>query len=300
MKMAVKRVVNTDFWNDEKVMDLFSPEDKLFMLYLITNPHTTQLGVYAINPKHMSFELGYTSEVIHVLLERFEKNYGIIKYSYQTKEIAIKNFLRHSIVKGGKPVEDCLKKEIAQVKDKTLLQFIIVHLEHCSNLNDTVKKIVAYIKDNDNVNDNDNDNDNERYVDVSYNDSYHDSLEESDTEIEKKEINLFLTLKDGSKFPITETDIKKYQEVYTNIDVVKEIKKAILWCDSNPSNRKTKTGAKKFINGWLNRAENRKEEKAIEPASQPRKKTNTYTLENGVETSNPFVAMLERGEIVDE
>lgn len=111
---------------------------------------------------------------------------------------------------------------------------------------------------------------------------------------------LFLTLRDSSQFPITNQDISKYQGVYTKIDVIKEIKKAILWCDSNPSNRKTKTGAKKFINGWLNRAESRKEEKAIEPTSQPKKKSNTYTLSSGVETSNPFIAMLERGEIVDE
>ena len=28
-----------------------TPEDKLFMVYLLTNPHTTQLGVYEITPK---------------------------------------------------------------------------------------------------------------------------------------------------------------------------------------------------------------------------------------------------------
>ena len=47
--MGIKRVVDVDFWNDEKVMDLFTPEDKLFFLYLLTNPHTTQLGIYAIH-----------------------------------------------------------------------------------------------------------------------------------------------------------------------------------------------------------------------------------------------------------
>ena len=95
--MGVKRVVDVNFWNDDKVMEMFSPEDKLFMLYLLTNPHTTQLGIYAINQKHMSFELGYTSDVISVLLDRFENKYEIIKYSKKTKEIAIKNFLKHSI-----------------------------------------------------------------------------------------------------------------------------------------------------------------------------------------------------------
>ncbi|MBQ2324639.1 MAG: hypothetical protein II377_00160, partial [Clostridia bacterium] len=40
------------------------------------------------------------------LLERFESTYEMIIFSRSTNEIAIKNFLRHSIVKGGKPVED--------------------------------------------------------------------------------------------------------------------------------------------------------------------------------------------------
>ena len=70
--MGIKRIVDVQFWNDDKVLEYFSPEDKLFMLYLMTNPHTTQLGIYAINKKHMSFELGYTIDVINVLLDRFE------------------------------------------------------------------------------------------------------------------------------------------------------------------------------------------------------------------------------------
>ena len=161
--MGIKRVVDVDFWNDEKVMDTFSPEDKLFMLYLLTNPHTTQLGIYAINQKHMSFELGYTVDVINVLLERFENKYHMIKYSQKTKEIAIKNFLKHSIIKGGKPVEDCLKKEVTKVKDKSLFKFVCDGLSGCETLNETVKKILSFLIENEI----DKDNDNERIVDES-------------------------------------------------------------------------------------------------------------------------------------
>ena len=98
--MGIKRVVDVNFWNDDKVVELFSPEDKYFMLYIITNPHTTQLGIYSINIKTMAFELGYSSETIRVLLERFEKKYKLIKYDTNTKELAIKNYLKHSIIKG--------------------------------------------------------------------------------------------------------------------------------------------------------------------------------------------------------
>ena len=42
--MAIFRKVNNGFWEDEKVVDDFTPEDKYFMLYLMTNPHTNQVG----------------------------------------------------------------------------------------------------------------------------------------------------------------------------------------------------------------------------------------------------------------
>ena len=110
--MAKFRTVNPKFWSDKKVSEKFTPEDKLFMLYLLTNEHSTQLGIYNISIRVMAFEIGWSKETIGYLLERFENNYNIIKYSKETNEIAIKNFLKHSIYNGGKPVEDLLKKEI--------------------------------------------------------------------------------------------------------------------------------------------------------------------------------------------
>ena len=161
--MGIKRIVDTDFWTDDKVMVEFSPEDRLFMLYLLTNPHTTQLGVYKILPKQMAFELGYSSDTINVLLDRFETKYNIIRYSKSTSEIAVRNYLKYSIVKGGKPVLDLLTREANRVKDKSLLAYI----EESASLseNSTVKEFCELF--NDNENDNDNDNDNE--------DSYHES-----------------------------------------------------------------------------------------------------------------------------
>lgn len=175
--MGIKRVVDTQFWTDDKVIEMFSPEDKLFMLYLMTNPHTTQLGIYAISKKVMAFETGYSPDTISVLLDRFETKYDLIKYSNDTKEVAIKNYLRHSIVKGGKPVEDLLIKEISKVKDKSLLQYVYDGISSFENLNGTVSIILPLLNQNGNDKNNDNDYDNgsENDNDVSYHDSYDDS-----------------------------------------------------------------------------------------------------------------------------
>lgn len=157
--MGIKRIVDTSFWTDGKV-DEFSPEDKYFLLYLLTNPFTTQLGIYEISIKQAAFQLGYSTDAVKVLLERFEKKYGMIIYSPETNEVAIKNFLYHSIVKGGKPVEDCLEREMRKVKNRTLIRTVFDHMAQKENLNMTVKKIISHYS-NDNENDNENDNDND-------------------------------------------------------------------------------------------------------------------------------------------
>lgn len=164
--MAVKRIVSTSFWSDSKV-DTFSPEDKYFMLYLLTNPHTTQLGIYEFSMKHAAFEMGYSVETVQALLSRFQDRYRIIMYCQDTGEIAIKNYLKHSIVKGGKPVLDCLKKELRQVKSKDLVKFVFSANQNSENA--TVREFISYMKERCkyDLNDNDNDNDNERIVDES-------------------------------------------------------------------------------------------------------------------------------------
>ena len=172
---GINRIVNTSFWNDSKVTEYFTPEDKYFMLYLLTNPHTTQLGIYEFPIKKVAFEMGYSAESIIGLIDRFQNKYGMIVYSSATNEILIKNFLRHSIVKGGKPVMDCLQKEEREVKDKTLLGYLYEYLDNYRDeLNvtvieylNTLSKYIDNKKEKDNGNDIDNDNDNERIVDES-------------------------------------------------------------------------------------------------------------------------------------
>ena len=169
--MGIKRIVDTAFWTDGKVEE-FTPEDKYFMLYLLTNPQTTQLGIYEISVKRAAYEMGYSIDAVRALIERFEKVHEMIVYSKDTNEIAIKNFLKHSIVKGGKPVEDCLEREMRLVRNRKLIALVFNHISKTKNLNKTVKDMINkyYIEngvvveddfdnEDDNVNENDNDND---------------------------------------------------------------------------------------------------------------------------------------------
>lgn len=123
--MAQFRYIYTNFWEAPKVSETFTPEDKLFFLYLLTNSHTTQIGIYRITPKFIAFELGYSIEAVNSLLARFEEHHKLIKYNASTRELAIKSWGKFNLNKGGKPIEDCIHKEFTAVEDKSLLSYVM-------------------------------------------------------------------------------------------------------------------------------------------------------------------------------
>ncbi len=163
--MGIKRIVDTDFWRDEKVIDMYSSEDKYFWLYLLTNPQTKQLGVYKLPKRIIAFETGLSLENVIKLIEKFQNTYQTIIYSEETQEIAILNYLKYSIIKGGKPVIDCIEKDIKQVKNTNLLKAVYRKIIDGNDERDTFKKIQEMLSIyNDNDNDNDNDSIGPRFV----------------------------------------------------------------------------------------------------------------------------------------
>lgn len=113
--MAIYRSVQMTFWTDAKVVDNFTPEDRYFYLYLLTNPHTNLCGCYEISFKQISDETGYTKEVVERLLERMENVHNVIRYSRITKELLMINWGKFNWTKSN-DFQKCLKKEIASVK----------------------------------------------------------------------------------------------------------------------------------------------------------------------------------------
>ena len=135
--MALYRHVYLKFWKDDKVMELFSVEEKLLFLFLLTNPNTTQIGVYKILPKEIAFMTGFEEEEVSIMLELFEKEYKLIKYNKLTHEIAIVHWARYNLNKaGGKPMMDCISSELSRVEDVSLLQVILDHIR-----NENIKKL---------------------------------------------------------------------------------------------------------------------------------------------------------------
>lgn len=144
--MSLKRVVDTRFWNQVDVMERYSSQDKLFALYLMTCPRSTQLGIYSLPKRVIAFDMSLDDDQVGQLLARFQDDYQVIAYSDQTQEVAILDFLTYSLVKGGQPLERLLRNQAEDVRDSQLLVKVFQHLasyyEHSHRLIDQLSQEV--------------------------------------------------------------------------------------------------------------------------------------------------------------
>lgn len=121
--MAKYRSIQTSFWSDAKVVDDFSPEDRYFYLYLLTNEKSNQLGCYELSIKQMCRDTGYNEETIKKLIVRFQENLKVIYYDFETKEIFIKNWYKYNWL-NSENTKKCIDKEFSLIKSEFLIDLI--------------------------------------------------------------------------------------------------------------------------------------------------------------------------------
>ena len=69
-------------------------------------------------------------------------------------------------------------------------------------------------------------------------------------------IGISIPLKGGDEHAIMNAEVREWEQVYPDKDVLTELKKARLWCLANPAKQKTRKGVGRFLNGWLARPAN--------------------------------------------
>ncbi len=122
--MAIYRNIQMAFWTDIKVVDDFTPEDKFFYLYLLTNPHTNLCGCYEISVKQMADETGYSRDTIEKLLKRFAEVHKVAYYSQDTKELLVLNWHKYNWTASEK-FRKPLLKEINSVKNDNFKGYLL-------------------------------------------------------------------------------------------------------------------------------------------------------------------------------
>lgn len=140
--MAIYRSIHTTFWTDTKIVDDFTPEDKYFMLYCLTNSYTNLCGCYEISIKQMTRDLGYNEETVLNLLKRFSEVHKTIFYNKDNKELFIKNWFKYNWTKSNK-LDKPLLTEIENIKTPDFKRVLVEEY----NKRDTVSIPYTYTMD---------------------------------------------------------------------------------------------------------------------------------------------------------
>ena len=133
--MAKYRQLHTEFWSDGFVLDL-TPEEKYFYLYLMTNPKTSQCGIYELPKRIIETETGYNRETIDKLLKRFIE-YKKVGYCDDTKEIMLINWIKYNEPNNTNAIK-CVNKELHKIKNT---KFILRYYQMCLQRNFRVEEI---------------------------------------------------------------------------------------------------------------------------------------------------------------
>ena len=121
--MAIYRTLYTKFWEDDKILDEMSMEEKLFYIYLLTNPRVKQCGCYEISFQQIFLQTNISKENAKKIIERFEKELNLVKYSKNTKEILLLNFYKYNWTPSHL-IKACIEKELNEVKEPVFIEYI--------------------------------------------------------------------------------------------------------------------------------------------------------------------------------
>ena len=196
--MALYRNIHLSFWQDTKVTDDFTPEDRYFYLYLLTNPHTNLCGCYEISIKQMANEMGYDVKKVIKLIERFSSIHNLIRYSKTGRELLIFHWSKYNWTSSEK-FRKPLLQEIQNVKTEGFREYLLklFNGENAKYGIDTVSRKEKYRIDTDCMDTTDTVTDTDTITDT-VSDSEADTDKSKLTEI--KEIIQYLNDRCGTRY----------------------------------------------------------------------------------------------------
>jgi hypothetical protein len=138
--MAKFRSIQTSFWSDSKIVDDFTPEDRYFYLYLLTNEKSNQLGCYELSKKQMCSDTGYDKETIEKLLNKckyideiiiFDNTMGKFKETYSNYITSIMRIIddnnNYVNIAWNKGIEIMKNKLYIMSNDDVILNILVLN-----------------------------------------------------------------------------------------------------------------------------------------------------------------------------
>lgn len=118
-----KRMIDTELWNNEEIVENFTAEDRYFWLYLLTNPRNNICGVFKNSPTVMARDMGLHKDTIVNLLYRFENMHKLIYADKDTNEVLILNWYKFNWNKSPK-LRVLIDNELSKIISKDISRLL--------------------------------------------------------------------------------------------------------------------------------------------------------------------------------
>jgi len=265
--MAEYRTIRMAFWTDPYIEEL-EPEAKLLYMYLFSSPHTNNLGIIEATRRKISYETGISVSNVNKYLSKFAKS-GKVVIDEDHNALLLTRFIKHQSATSPKVVAG-LKKLIPSIPSKqfadTLFALYPTVFNGCEYRIDTIS--IRYQSDDDTVSIPSAEK--EREMEMEREDEYYLCAEQAHAQQSAPAVIGF-PLNTGEIHNITEADIDHWQEIYPGVEILTELRRMLGWLETHPRQRKTRSGIGKFVNGWLDKAQNRSRPQGASPEAQSRK-----------------------------
>lgn len=138
-----KRLIDTELWNNEQIVEEFTCDDKYFWLYLLTSPHGSICGVMRYSPSIIGRDMGLHKDTIENLVYRFENNYKLIFVDKETKELLILNWYKWNWSTSGKLLQSVLNSK-ETIKSAFIQELVQERIDFVTGKTDRVSIPYAY------------------------------------------------------------------------------------------------------------------------------------------------------------
>lgn len=138
-----KRLIDTELWNNEQIVEEFTCDDKYFWLYLLTSPHGSICGVMRYSPAIIGRDMGLHKDTIENLVYRFENNYKLIFVDKETKELLILNWYKWNWSTSGKLLQSVLNSK-ETIKSAFIQELVQERIDFVTGKTDRVSIPYAY------------------------------------------------------------------------------------------------------------------------------------------------------------
>lgn len=256
--MAIYRNVQLSFWTDNKIEDDFTPEDKYFYIYLLTNPQTNICGCYEVSYSQMTRQTGYNKDTIIRLLERFDKVHKVIKFDSETKEVLILHWYKYNWSKSEKVLAGVLgvAKHIKSDEFRKYVNDMVDSMKNNTVSIEYTETMETSVSDTDSVSDtviNNIDNNKEIYINIiNYLNNKCNTRYRYNTPNTKKHINA--RLNEGYTEQDFYTVISKKADEWLGTEQEKYLRPDTLFGSKFESylnqQIKQKDSTKEFLGGW--------------------------------------------------